>query len=67
LLTVVSFVPQSARAATWTQIFGDEFNAADGTGVNTANWLYDTGTSGIQLVSISLEGDERYGALIFEC
>jgi hypothetical protein len=48
LLAVVSFGPQGsmpkARAATWTQIFGDEFNGANGTGVNTANWLYDTGT-----------------------
>jgi hypothetical protein len=48
LLAAVSFVPQSstpkARAATWTQIFGDDFNGAAGTGVNTANWFYDTGT-----------------------
>ncbi|MBA2287790.1 MAG: family 16 glycosylhydrolase [Ktedonobacteraceae bacterium] len=48
LLAAISFVPQSstpkARAATWTQIFADEFNGSAGTGVNTANWLYDTGT-----------------------
>ncbi len=48
LLTVVSFVPHSttpkARAATWTQIFDDEFNGAAGTGVDTSNWIYDTGT-----------------------
>jgi hypothetical protein len=35
----------TARAATWTQIWGDEFNGAANTGVNTSNWLYDTGTS----------------------
>src|SRR5579871_460633 len=34
----------TARAATWTQIWGDEFNGAANTGVNTSNWLYDTGT-----------------------
>ena len=48
LLTAISFAPQSgtpkARAASWTQIFSDEFNGSAGTGVNTANWLYDTGT-----------------------
>ena len=45
---VLSFAPLShapvARAATWTQIWSDEFNGAAGSGVNTANWLYDTGT-----------------------
>ncbi len=34
-----------ARAASWNQIWGDEFPASSGTGVNTSNWLYDTGTS----------------------
>ncbi len=29
----------------WTQVFADDFNGAAGTGVNTTNWLYDTGTS----------------------
>jgi hypothetical protein len=28
----------------WTQQFADDFNGAAGTGVNTANWLYDLGT-----------------------
>jgi hypothetical protein len=28
----------------WTQVFGDDFNGANGTGLNTSNWLYDTGT-----------------------
>jgi hypothetical protein len=37
-------IPQ-AKAATWTQIWNDEFNGSSGTGVNTSNWLYDTGTS----------------------
>src|SRR5581483_2729539 len=34
-----------ARAASWTQIWSDEFNGSSGTGVSTSNWLYDTGTS----------------------
>ncbi|MFJ9723667.1 glycoside hydrolase family 16 protein [Streptomyces sp. NPDC101209] len=29
----------------WTQVFADDFNGSAGTGVNTTNWLYDTGTS----------------------
>jgi hypothetical protein len=28
----------------WTQVFADDFNGASGTGLNTSNWLYDTGT-----------------------
>jgi Carbohydrate binding module (family 6) len=31
--------------AGWTTVFSDNFSGAAGTGVNTANWLYDTGTS----------------------
>jgi hypothetical protein len=27
----------------WTQVFADDFSGASGTGVNTANWLYDLG------------------------
>ena len=34
-----------APPAGYTLVFGDDFNGAAGTGVNTANWLYDTGTS----------------------
>ncbi len=34
-----------ARAASWNQIWGDEFSGSSVTGVNTSNWLYDTGTS----------------------
>ena len=50
LSTVLSFLPlksvtPKAKAANWTQIWGDDFNGAAGTGVNTGNWLYDTGTS----------------------
>ena len=30
--------------AGWTQVFADDFNGAAGSGVNTGNWLYDTGT-----------------------
>ena len=33
-----------AHAASWNQIWNDEFNGAANTGVNTANWLYDNGT-----------------------
>jgi beta-glucanase (GH16 family) len=29
----------------WTQVFADDFTGATGSGLNTANWLYDTGTS----------------------
>ncbi|MEU9391657.1 glycoside hydrolase family 16 protein [Streptomyces sp. NPDC048324] len=29
----------------WTQVFADDFNGSAGTGVNTTDWLYDTGTS----------------------
>jgi hypothetical protein len=29
----------------WNLAFSDDFNGAANTGVNTANWLYDTGTS----------------------
>jgi beta-glucanase (GH16 family) len=29
----------------WTQVFLDDFNGTAGTGVNTSNWQYDTGTS----------------------
>ncbi|MEV6384579.1 glycoside hydrolase family 16 protein [Streptomyces sp. NPDC051773] len=31
--------------AGWTQVFVDDFNGAAGTGVNTSNWQYATGTS----------------------
>ncbi|MBN0048668.1 carbohydrate-binding protein [Streptomyces actuosus] len=29
----------------WTQVFADDFNGAAGSGVDTADWRYDTGTS----------------------
>ncbi|WP_128434383.1 glycoside hydrolase family 16 protein [Streptomyces cyaneus] len=29
----------------WTQVFLDDFNGSAGTGVNTSNWQYSTGTS----------------------
>jgi Glycosyl hydrolases family 16 len=49
ILTALSFVPSSrissARAASWSLIWSDEFSGAANTGVNTPNWLYDTGTS----------------------
>jgi beta-glucanase (GH16 family) len=30
--------------AGWTTVFSDDFTGANGSGVNTANWLYDLGT-----------------------
>jgi hypothetical protein len=30
--------------AGWTTVFSDDFNGASGSGLNQANWLYDTGT-----------------------
>ncbi|MGW5255611.1 glycoside hydrolase family 16 protein [Streptomyces sp. NPDC004012] len=42
-------LPANASAPTppsgWTQVFLDDFDGAAGSGVNTANWRYDTGTS----------------------
>ncbi|MFF4841112.1 glycoside hydrolase family 16 protein [Streptomyces collinus] len=42
-------LPASASAPTppsgWTQLFLDDFNGSAGSGVNTSNWQYDTGTS----------------------
>ncbi|GHO85747.1 glycoside hydrolase family 16 protein [Dictyobacter formicarum] len=47
-LAALSFAPSSAipsaRAASWNLTWSDEFNGAAGTGVNTTNWKYDTGT-----------------------
>jgi beta-glucanase (GH16 family) len=41
---VASWKYQSAQAAgTWTLQWSDEFNGAAGTGVDTANWIYDLG------------------------
>ncbi|MFJ9870893.1 glycoside hydrolase family 16 protein [Streptomyces sp. NPDC101165] len=41
--------PASASAPTppsgWTQVFLDDFNGSAGSGVNTSDWQYDTGTS----------------------
>lgn len=43
------FTTVTAQAAVpsqpgWTLQFSDDFNGAAGTGLNTSNWLYDTGT-----------------------
>ncbi|HEU5425903.1 MAG TPA: glycoside hydrolase family 16 protein [Actinocrinis sp.] len=49
--TTVLVLPGAASAAVpappagWTTVFSDDFNGAAGTGLNTANWLYDLGTS----------------------
>ncbi|MET8471908.1 glycoside hydrolase family 16 protein [Streptomyces sp. NPDC006422] len=48
---VAAAATQSASAAAppppsgWSQVFLDDFNGSAGTGVNTSNWQYDTGTS----------------------
>ncbi|UFR01111.1 carbohydrate-binding protein [Streptomyces sp. Go40/10] len=48
-LATAATAPADASAPTppsgWTQVFVDDFNGAAGSGVNTANWQYDTGTS----------------------
>jgi hypothetical protein len=50
-LTTVLVLPGAASAAVpappagWTTVFSDDFNGAAGSGLNTANWLYDIGTS----------------------
>lgn len=44
VLATVSLLPARAQS-TWTLQWSDEFSGASGTGVNTTNWLYDTGTS----------------------
>ncbi|MET9529758.1 MULTISPECIES: glycoside hydrolase family 16 protein [unclassified Streptomyces] len=36
--------PRTAAAADWTTVFRDDFGGAAGTGLNTADWLYDKGT-----------------------
>ncbi|WP_030183594.1 glycoside hydrolase family 16 protein [Streptomyces sp. NRRL S-813] len=45
----VATLPANASAPTppsgWSQVFLDDFNGSAGSGVDTANWLYDTGTS----------------------
>lgn len=42
-------LPANASAPTppsgWSQVFVDDFSGAAGSGVNTSNWQYDTGTS----------------------
>ncbi|MFJ3771713.1 glycoside hydrolase family 16 protein [Streptomyces sp. NPDC090075] len=42
-------LPASASAPSvpsgWSQVFLDDFNGTAGTGVNTSDWQYDTGTS----------------------
>lgn len=48
VLAVLNFGPLSATANAkvggWHLIWSDEFNGVPGSGVNTTNWLYDTGT-----------------------
>src|SRR5262245_26971 len=37
--------PAASAQTAWTMIWNDEFTGAANTGVSSANWLYDTGTS----------------------
>jgi len=42
---ISSFGARKAHAdTTWTPVWSEDFNGGAGTGVNTSNWLYDTGT-----------------------
>ncbi|MGI8668082.1 MAG: 1,3-beta-glucanase, partial [Jatrophihabitans sp.] len=34
-----------APPAGWSQLFAEDFSGAAGSSLNTANWLYDSGTS----------------------
>ncbi|MFF7448998.1 MULTISPECIES: carbohydrate-binding protein [unclassified Streptomyces] len=47
-LATAATLPANANAPTppsgWTQVFLDDFNGTAGTGVNTSNWQYATGT-----------------------
>ena len=45
-ISVVSFreLHKAHADTSWTPVWGDDFNGAAGTGVDTSNWLYDTGT-----------------------
>lgn len=44
LFAFASHAPSANAAPNWTQIWSDEFNGTAGTGANTSNWIYDTGT-----------------------
>ncbi|MGW2651323.1 glycoside hydrolase family 16 protein [Streptomyces sp. NPDC001393] len=48
-IATAATAPADATAPTppsgWTQVFLDDFDGAAGSGVNTSNWQYDTGTS----------------------
>ncbi len=46
-LMVTIFIPVQLSAAPmdWVLTWSDEFNAADGTGINTSRWAYDPGTN----------------------
>jgi beta-glucanase (GH16 family) len=46
LIGSLGLTPGSAAAApaAWTTVFQDDFSGAAGTGLNAADWLYDTGT-----------------------
>ncbi|AYC37321.1 glycoside hydrolase family 16 protein [Streptomyces griseorubiginosus] len=48
-LATAAALPADASAPTpptgWSQVFVDDFNGTAGTGVNTSNWQYATGTS----------------------
>jgi len=45
LVALFTASPRHALAASWTQVWSDEFNGSSGSAVSASNWLYDTGTS----------------------
>ena len=44
-LTLTAHAAVPPPPAGWTQVFADDFTGPAGSGVNTANWRYTTGTS----------------------
>ena len=48
LFATLTFAPShritKAHAATFNEVWSDEFSGASGTGVDTSQWIYDTGT-----------------------
>ena len=45
VFTIQADAAVPAAPAGMTTVFSDDFTGAAGTGLNTANWLYDIGTS----------------------
>lgn len=45
MMGALFLTPHQAKAASWTQVWGDDFTGSAGTAPNAANWLYDLGIS----------------------